>query len=273
MLTFLVGAFIGLVLGLTGAGGSVLALPLLVTLLHFEPASAAGLALGAVALAAATGVFLRRGKHQVVWGVALVLGGSGALLAPLGQWLAALLPERVLMLLFAGLVLLIALRMWRQAAHAPEETRVLRANAEGVVPEGEPVCRLSPTGRFEWRWPCVLRISFVGALTGVLSGLFGVGGGFIIVPALVLLMGLSMVQAVATSLAVITAVSMTGFASFVWHEQGFPSGILFLLPGALAGMLSGTVLAPKLAGPLLQKFFVIVMLLMSLMMLGKFFMV
>lgn len=267
----LTGVLIGLVLGLTGAGGSVLALPLLVTLLHMAPADAASFSLGAVALAALTGVWLRRGKQQVLWSVALVLGVTGAVFAPLGSGLAQSLPADILLVLFVALVLLIAFRMWRQAGSAPEETRVLRAGPSEVATMAEPACQLSSSGRFEWRWPCVLRMAVVGAVTGVLSGLFGVGGGFVIVPALVLLLGLPMLQAVATSLAVIAMVSSAGFAGFIAQQASVPAEILPLLAGSLGGMLLGTVLAPRLAGPRLQRFFVVLMVLMAGIMLWRSF--
>ncbi len=267
----LTGGLIGLVLGLTGAGGSVLALPLLVTLLHLPPAQAAGFSLGAVALAALVGVILRRGKGQVVWAAALVLGVTGAVFSPLGLLLAGQLPQHLLLLLFVVLVLLVAARMWRQASRAPEETRILRAGNLAADAAAEPACRLSSSGRFEWRWPCVLRMALVGAVTGLLSGLFGVGGGFVIVPALVLLMGLSMMQAVATSLAIIAVVSAAGFAGFMVQQQGMPPAVPPLFAGSLGGMLLGTVLAPRLAGPGLQRFFVILMLLMAALMLARLF--
>lgn len=265
------GVLIGLVLGLTGAGGSVMALPLLVTLLHMIPAQAAGFSLGAVALAAMTGVFLRRDKQQVLWAVALLLGLAGAVFAPLGSLLAQRLPADLLLWLFMVLVLLIAFRMWRQAGRSPEETRILRAGSSSVVTAMAPACQLSASGSFEWRWPCILRMALVGALTGVLSGVFGVGGGFVIVPALVLFMGLPMVQAVATSLVVIGMVSTAGFAGFLLQQSSLPTTILPLLAGSLAGMLLGTLLAPRLAGPGLQRFFVILMVLMAALMLLRSF--
>ncbi|MGH8494144.1 MAG: sulfite exporter TauE/SafE family protein [Moraxellaceae bacterium] len=267
LLTLAVGVLIGLVLGLTGAGGSVLALPLLILLLKSEPAMAAGWSLGAVALAAIAGVVMRLGKGQVVWAAAVVLGVAGAVFTPLGQAVAQWLPANFLRFLFVGMVLLIALRMWRQARQMPEDTRILRASLSAAEAPAALACQLSRSGRFEWRWPCVLRMVGVGAATGVLAGLFGVGGGFVIVPALVLLMGLTMVQAVATSLAVIAMVSASGFASFISQQAGWPQAMVPLLAGSLGGMLVGTVLAPRLAGPGLQRFFVIVMVLMAAMML------
>lgn len=263
------GVLIGLVLGLTGAGGSVLALPLLVGLLHLPPAQAAGLSLGAVALAAWVGVGLRRGRQNLFWEIALLVGGAGAVLTPLGQWLARQLPATLLASAFAVLVVLIAWRMWRQAGQAPHETRILRAAVSSDGHAAAPACRFSASGQFEWRWPCLLRLLLVGALTGVLSGLFGVGGGFVIVPALVLLLGLNMVQAVATSLAIIALVALAGFAGFLLQAGSLPPGWSGLLLGSLGGMLLGTVVAPHLAGPRLQRIFVLLMLALAAFMLWQ----
>lgn len=262
MLALLVGLLIGLVLGLTGAGGSVLALPLLMQGLGQGAVAAAALSLGAVALAASLGVLLRLGRGQVVWRAAVMVGGAGALTVPAGQWLARRLPESWLVAGFTLLVAAIALRMWRQAAVDPAATRVVRAAAGEGGAQAVAACALSPSGQLEFRWPCALRMAVVGLVAGVLSGLFGVGGGFVIVPALVLFTGLPMVQAVATSLAIIMAVSATGFATYLL-AQPLPALAAPVMGGAVAGMLAGTALAPRLAGPVLQRLFVVAMLLLA----------
>lgn len=258
-MTVLIGALIGLVLGLTGAGGSVMAVPLLMGVLGQSLPVSAGLSLGAVALAALFGVVLRWRRREVVWPLVAVTGAGGMLLAPVGQWLSARLPETSLVAAFALLVVVVAARMWRQADADPASTRVVRAG--GVLSEDvtAAACSLSPSGRFEWRWPCMQRLLLAGAVTGLLSGLFGVGGGFVIVPMLVLISGLAMPQAVATSLAVIVLVSGSGFAGFLW-QQSLPGLFWPLAGGALVGMLAGSGLGRFIAGPLLQKMFVVLML-------------
>ncbi|HEX4870529.1 MAG TPA: sulfite exporter TauE/SafE family protein [Moraxellaceae bacterium] len=262
MLAVLVGLLIGLVLGLTGAGGSVLAVPLVMRVLGQDAVTAAGLSLGAVALAATLGVLLRLGKGQIVWRAALLVGGAGALAVPAGQALARRLPEALLVAAFTVLVAVIAVRMWRQAARQPEATRVVRAARSPADAGIAAACTLSESGLLEWRWPCALRLGAVGLATGVLSGLFGVGGGFVIVPALVLLAGLPMVQAVATSLAIIMAVAATGVvAQAVAHP--LPAVAAPVMAGGVGGMLLGTALAPRLAGPALQRLFVVAMLLLA----------
>lgn len=264
MLALLIGVVIGLVLGLTGAGGSVLALPLLMQGLHLPLAQATGVSLGAVALAAGFGVVLRRGR-LVVWPAVAVLGLAGAVITPLGQWLGRMLPAPLLLVAFTLLVAVIARRMWRQAEQDPAATRIVRAGLQEAAEPVPPSCSLSSTGRLEFRWPCMLRLAGVGVVTGLLSGLFGVGGGFVIVPALVLFIGLPMLQAVATSLAIITVVASAGFVGYLLQAPAALSSALpAVLAGSFAGMLAGTGLAPRLAGPRLQRLFVGAMVLLAL---------
>ena len=100
-----------------------------------------------------------------------------------------------------------------------------------------------------------------GVLTGVLSGLFGVGGGFVIVPALVLFSGMSIHRAVGTSLMVIALVSASGIAAQAWAGREIPPLVtaLFVL-GGVGGLLAGQQIGRRLSGPVLQKVFVVAIL-------------
>lgn len=270
MLATAVGALVGLVLGMTGAGGSVVAVPLLMTGLGYAFPAATGVSLGAVALAALTGVLLRWRTGGISWGLATVLAGGGMLVSPAGQWLGRRLPSQLLLASFVVLMLAMAWRLWQQARWSPEATRAVRA----AVPPGtchEPACPLSGSGSFEWRWPCVRRLLLAGAVTGLLSGLYGVGGGFVIVPVLVLLTRLPMQQAVATSLAVIAAVAGSAFLLFL-VETPMPAGFWGVAGGAVAGMLAGSLIARRVAGPRLQQGFALLMLLLAVDMIVKSFM-
>lgn len=263
MLTVVIGLLIGLVLGLTGAGGSILAVPLLMGGLDVPLAQAGGLSLGAVGLAAWLGVALRWRSGQIQWFLVGVMAIAGALLAPVGQALARAVPESVLLTAFSGLATVVAVRMWRQARQHPEDTRMLRASLDLEHPDRGPVCRL--TGKpLYLQSPCVVRLMLAGSLTGLLSGLFGVGGGFVIVPMLVLLTGLPMRTAVATSLGVISLVSAAGFANYLRRAEA-PLSILGLLAaGAMLGMAAGSLIARRVAGPRLQEGFALMVFLLSL---------
>ncbi len=265
LLAVMIGAAIGLVLGMTGAGGSVVAVPLLMAGLGYAFPVAAGVSLGAVAMAALTGVILRWRSGGMLWGLAALLAASGVMLAPAGQWLGRHLPDAVLQLSFFGLMLFMAWRLWQQAVQSPASTRVVRASAATAACP-EPVCPLSASGGFEWRWPCVRRLLLAGALTGLLSGLYGVGGGFVIVPVLVLLTGLSMAPAVATSLAVIAVVASSSFLFFL-VDSPLPAGFWAVSAGSVAGMLLGSLMARHVAGPRLQQGFALLMVLLAVNML------
>jgi uncharacterized membrane protein YfcA len=269
---FAIGALIGLALGLTGAGGSVLAVPLLMLLGGFNQGQAAGLSLAAVGLSAALGVVLRLGRQQVAWWPALVLAGMGVVFAPAGQWLARLLPEDIVLASFALLVVVVAVRLWRSARRDPESAKEVRASAgEGEDARPAAACARSESGYFEMRWPCVSRLVWVGALTGLVSGLYGVGGGFVIVPALILLTAMSMRQAVATSLVVITLVSLSGFISFLVQTHVPLASTGFLVGGACAGMLAGTGVARYVAGARLQETLAVALVVLVMMTLYRTF--
>lgn len=264
--TLTIGALVGLVLGLTGAGGSLFAVPLLILGLGLGATEATGLALAAVAASAIWGVLQRLPRREVVWLPAIVLALSGALMAPAGRWLASLIPESGLLIGFSLLVIVVAIRMWRQATAQPESVRFTRAAAKPIAlaPTEAPLCRFSESGQLELRPRCLAGVVIGGLVAGLLSGLFGVGGGFIIVPLLVLLTGLSMNAAVATSLAVIAVISSAGFASFIWlGDQVNGALLLWLVLGGILGMLVGSMWANRLAGPSLQRLFVVMMVVLT----------
>ncbi len=266
----LIGVIVGLILGLTGAGGSILAVPLLMALMGWPLTQAAPVALIAVATAAITGTYVAWRRSYVRYRAALVLGLCGLVLAPLGLRAAQVLPLPWLMAAFAALLLLVALRLWRQAWRSPAETTVVRAIVEGdAQPAHGPLCRLNPvSGRLIWTRPCALLLAASGAATGFLSGLFGVGGGFVIVPALRAATELSMHSAVATSLMAIAVTSVGTFLIAV--GSGFELPLATALPfaaGAVAGMLMGRGLAARMAGPALQSGFATLMLAAALWML------
>ena len=266
MTALLVGVVIGLVLGLTGAGGSLFAVPLLALLLGLPLVDATGVALGAVAVSAVLGVIQRRGVGIVWLPVSVVLLG-GVSLAPVGRWLAGYISSALLMSGFSLLLLWVAWRMWQEAEKNAVDggsTAELRARQTDADLRAKPT-PLLVLGY--WPTPILWKSMFAGALTGILSGLLGVGGGFVIVPILTLVVGLSMAQAVASSLLVISLVSVSGFLSHWWLHGGMPFDVLaWVSLGGILGMLLGGRLAAQVAGPVLQKTFAGLLLVMLAMM-------
>jgi uncharacterized membrane protein YfcA len=252
----LIGIAIGLILGLTGAGGSVFAVPLLVLLAGTPMLEATGIALGAVAAAALFGSLRNGASGLILWTPGMVLAATGMLTAPLGKWLATQTSPHLLTLSFNALAVLIALRMWHSAKANPEQARVVRASVHTQLAPGGALCPLSPNGQFQLRLPCVSGLLLGGALVGLLSGLLGVGGGFLIVPLLLALSPIGMPQAVSTSLVVITLVSGAAFVSHLGLKQPLNWTLLGLITlGSLLGMGLSQGLAKKIANAQLQKIF------------------
>ena len=189
ILAWIGAALIGLSLGLLGSGGSILTVPVLVYLVG-EPeklAIAESLAIvGGISLVGAVPYALKR---QIDWRSVLWFGVPGVVGTFLGAALSVYLSGVAQLLLFSAVMLLAAVMMFRPAK---------------AQPGGQAVHRRSP-----------VKISAEGLGVGVLTGLVGVGGGFLIIPALVLLGGLPMSLAVGTSLLIIAAKSFVGFAKYV----------------------------------------------------------
>jgi len=255
-MALLVGIFIGLVLGLTGAGGSLFAVPLLSLLLGLPLVDATGIALGAVAVSAALGVLQRRGVGIVWLPVSVVLIG-GVSLAPLGRWLAGDIPADVLLIGFSVLVLWVAYRMWLQASSVSTGAEIrAQKSAEDLTQTPQ---ALLINGY--WPSPILIKSIIAGMVTGVISGLLGVGGGFVIVPILTLIVGLTMAQAVASSLLIICFVSSSGFIAHWWMHGGLEVEVLaWVSVGGLVGMFLGGKLAGRMAGPNLQRAFSLMLL-------------
>ncbi|WIY06612.1 sulfite exporter TauE/SafE family protein [Amycolatopsis mongoliensis] len=215
------GLVIGAALGLLGAGGSILAIPALVYGVGLPLSAAIPTSLLVVAVSAAGGLVARWRSKVIRWPVALVFAAASVPAAFGGTALGKLLPDRWLLIAFAVLMAVVAIRMLVAA------------------PERDGACRTS-TGGVNWR-SCVPKALAVGAVVGVLTGLFGVGGGFVIVPALTMLLGLTAPEAVATSLVVIVLTSVGGLAAHATTMPDLPYGIAAVFAGValLASLLAG----------------------------------
>lgn len=247
----LFGAVVGFSLGLTGGGGAIFAVPLLVYGLGVDPREAIGVSLVTVGATAVVG-FLQRLRHGLVEvKTGLLFAIAGMATAPLGSWLAARIPESLLLLSFAVLMVLIAVRMWRKAQD-PAERMALVAG----VDESGPTCRRDPEGILHLTSRCALLLGAVGMAAGLLTGLFGIGGGFIIVPALVTFSCMGIQRAIGTSLLVISLVSVSGVASLFVQGRPVPLGTTaWFAVDSVAGLFAGSALAHRLGGPALQKVF------------------
>ncbi len=253
-LAIVFGCIVGFALGLTGGGGGVFAVPLLVYGLGVAPREAVGISLAAVGGIALFGAVPRMVRGEVELRTGLLFAVAGMVGAPLGSYLATLVPGEVLLIMFAMLMLVVAQRMWAKAKNPQIASGV--CNSESTDDRDRRACQRDEDGQLRLTSKCARLLIMIGLLTGVLSGLFGVGGGFVIVPALVLFSGMAIHQAVATSLFVIVLVSISGVSSHLASGNEFSlRTTLQFLGGGFAGMWLGGIVAQRLKGPTLQKTF------------------
>lgn len=256
------GLAIGVILALTGAGGGILAVPALVFGAQQTVAQAGPVGLLAVGMAAALGAILGLRAGTVRYRAAMLISAAGMVLSPLGLWLAQRIDNRWLTVVFAIVLLLVAYRTYRQAGAAP-------SGPCAALDDAPPCIRNAATGRFRWTAPCARALALSGGVAGVLSGLLGVGGGFVMVPALRRYTDLAMQSVVATSLAVIALVSTTGVVSSAVAGTLDWAVALPFCAGALAGMAGGRLVAGRLAGPLLQRSFALLSSLVAVGMIAR----
>ncbi|MFF8312577.1 sulfite exporter TauE/SafE family protein [Streptomyces lydicus] len=219
------GLLIGLLLGALGGGGSVLAVPALVGLLGQSPHEATAGALVVVAVGAVSGLVCHARAGRVRWVSGAVFGALGTAGSYVGsRWSAALRPD-VLMTAFAGLMLVVAaMLVWREvrAGRATETTptQPLGDPAQPATP-ATPATPFAPSDdpadAGTAPRPVLLsrpvRVVVTASAVGLLTGFFGVGGGFVVVPALTLVLGLDMPVAIGTSLLVILINSLTALGT------------------------------------------------------------
>ncbi len=221
------GLVIGLALGLTGGGGSIITLPLLVYVVGegVHPAIATSLAIvGAIAAQSAAAQ-----RALVRWKMGAILGAFGLLGAVPGSLLSRLVPGNVLLMLFAATMLVAAAAMFRG-----------RGTADSSAPAPKPLIVVAS-----------------GFGLGFLTGFLGVGGGFLIVPTLVFLLGVPMRNAIATSLFVI---ALNSASSLVAHASDgaidWSIAALFVI-GGIAGNFAGVAIGNRLAQQQLKQIFAV----------------
>lgn len=268
-LGILFGMIVGFSLGLTGGGGAIFAVPLLVYGLKLDAQEAVAVSLAAVGTTAFVGFLGRLRQGQVEVPTGLLFSTAGMIGAPGGAWLGGRLSDVVLLTAFSVLMVYVAARMWRKATRVQEP---LCVPLDPCADDSGPTCRRDPEGKLRWTSRCALLLMLVGLATGVLSGLFGVGGGFVIVPALVAFTGMGMRRAIGTSLLAITLVSTSGVVAHILGGRTFPWELTMLFTvGGIAGVSLGQLVAQHLSGPMLQKTFSVAILLVAAFVISKTF--
>jgi hypothetical protein len=230
------GLAIGLVVGSVGGGGAILALPVFVYVLGepVGPASTGSLIVVAIAAAVGAGSLAVRG--QVCWRLAASFAGPAALGALLGTAAATAVSAKLLVLLFVPVMLLASFGTWQRACSGP-------GGADGDCPR-----------------PAVAPLLLAGFAVGLLTGFFGVGGGFMIVPVLTLWFGAGFRRAVATSLVIITFTGLVALASHLVAGSEIDTGVTaaLALPTAVGAFIGARVSARLPAAALGRAFAVVV---------------
>ncbi len=236
LLEFLYGLGTGIALGLTGAGGSIIMVPILVYLIGMNVHNATGASLVIVGASSAVGVLGYIKDKLVHWRIALVFAMSGIVSAFIGSYLNVLVVPRIILYLFAATMILIGFLMLKRS----------KTSEAGNTK--------TPSLKNEMRkWYYLVG---AGLSVGFLTGFFGVGGGFLIVPVLVVALKFPTKHAIATSLMIIALNSLWGIAARFLGIGTISTGpIVWILVGTIAGMLIGSLIAVKVKSEMLTKGF------------------
>jgi hypothetical protein len=239
-LDLLFGLGVGYLMGLTGAGGGVLALPALTIGLGMALPDAIPIALIAVGSAACMGAVHGLRQGLVRYRAAALMATVGCLTSPLGLWMAHQLPQQILIVIFCSVMTVVAVRMFKQGRSVSHSPRC------------GPCLVDKDTGRFKWGLPCFKLLAGIGATAGFFTGLLGVGGGFIAVPALRQFSDLSIQSCATTSLAMVAVVSaVTAFATLSFQTSIASIGWVFI-SAAIVGMAVGRATVQRIPGHMLQ---------------------
>ena len=264
MAIILIGALvIGLTLGMLGSGGSAITVPVLVYLVGHGAKESIAESMAIVGLISIAAAIPYAKAGLIDWRSVWFFGIPGMMGTFAGAWLGALSTDAVQLMVFGVILLVSAYSMLRKPS-SKEPT-----DQEGV-PEDEPGnVAGNITGNVEDRFkPAAWKVAIEGSVVGVVTGFVGVGGGFLIVPALVLLGKLPMRQAIGTSLVIIAAKSSIGFAKYQQHLLSHDSTvnvqtILIFVAIGILGSVVGRAINARLNQRVLQRVFAAFLILLG----------
>ncbi|MGQ4002922.1 sulfite exporter TauE/SafE family protein [Francisellaceae bacterium CB299] len=236
------GIVCGIALGLTGGGGSILAVPLLTYGVGLDFHSAVTISLLVVGFTAIFGIAMNFKNQNINFIAAGVMIVAGVIFAPIGSYISQSIADKTLMLSFS--ILMIIIGLWSLA-----KSKFMSSS------------QVSKDDNVNFKYIVSLLIG--GAVVGTLTGFFGVGGGFLIVPALVFITAIPIKRAINTSLLVIFVVSISGFVShYDSTSMDWYVAIMFIVGGAV-GMLLANKLKIKLNDKVLQLIFSIMLVILG----------
>ncbi|UOF92404.1 sulfite exporter TauE/SafE family protein [Fodinisporobacter ferrooxydans] len=222
VLSVISGGLVGFTLGLIGGGGSILAVPLLLYVVGIHDPH---VVIGSTALAVSVNAYMNLVPHwkagNVSWKAAIAFAIPGAIGAYVGSIFGKLVNGKELLFLFAVLMLVIAIIMLKPKKSDASESKVSRVNLAKVLP--------------------------AGLATGLVSGFFGIGGGFLIVPGLIFSTGMTMIQAIGSSLFSVGTFGLTTAISYALSGYVDWFVVLLYIAGGILGGIVGTKAATKLS--------------------------
>jgi uncharacterized protein len=244
VVSFVLALAIGVVLGMLGGGGSILMLPVLVYVLGVASKDAIAMSLAVIGATSAFAMWVYARSGAVRWRIGALFGAGAMAGAYAGGRLAKLVPAGVLLLLFGLLMIAASAAMLRRRRAQPAQPRPLRVTR-------------------------ILLLLLLGACVGVLSGLVGAGGGFLIVPALSVWGGLPTREAIGTSLLVIALQSCAGFAGHISHAHLSVQQTVVIAAAAVLGSVLGASKSASVPEHLLRRGFAWLVLSIGVFLCGK----
>lgn len=240
LISVALGALVGASLGALGAGGSILTVPALILFLDLSPHEAAATSLIVVGVTAAAAAIAHYRRGAVDLGAALRFAAAGLVASLAGSYLSGGIDARALTLAFAAVMVVAAMFMWRGASNGSASDAATQPNH--VIP----------------------RTLAAGSAVGVLTGVFGIGGGFLAVPALTFALGLGITTAVGTSLVVIAINAAVALVPRLAGGAIEPAITAYFVIGGLIGGLIGTRIAHRVDPARLKRAFALLVLIAAL---------
>jgi uncharacterized membrane protein YfcA len=237
----ILGLLIGFLMAITGAGGAILSLPLLMYFFNLEIKDAAPIALSAVSIAAGLAAIIGLKQGVVRYKAAALLAVMGIMMAPIGVFLAQRIPSLWLQLLFTLVLLYVG---WQALITAKNSGHL----QDTLFTGHSTPCEVNPaTSKLFWTASCTKRLLFTGSVAGFLSGLLGVGGGFVVMPSLLKISNLEHRMVVATSLTMTAIVSLVGVISYASYSGLYWDIAIPFVLAAFVGSLISRLFSQKIS--------------------------